>query len=313
MRSRHTAYLAENLRDYLGERFVVVERPEHPYLISPPDLLIGGEGLLTAVFLPKAAESRMPRLLYARLVAARLALSERTRCALVFTTEFVHRASFAPEAQRDFEIVLSIDEPHKLAALVASDKIRMQRKAELTEIKMHNAERSSRALVLSKIAEHFDRVHRDREDYSFDEIGFVLSRLSAEGPALSSPIMYEQVVHTRAKWLLQFHRGQQLLMLARMSGRRDALSRAVQTTLHDQYTLDTGVPYPRTDAMPIVFPDRQPEAGPRREFLTRAASLAGLIIGPGGAPRQIEKFIALEETARQRRLKRAELADWLRA
>jgi hypothetical protein len=96
----------------------------------------------------------MPRLLYARLVAARLALSEQTRCALVLTTEFVHRAdtrTFALLAQRDFEIVLSIDEPRELAELVASDKVRMQREKELTITKIQNAERVNTTRAVSSI------------------------------------------------------------------------------------------------------------------------------------------------------------------
>ena len=52
MRSYNTEKFAKKLRSQLGERFVVVARPESPYLISPPDLLIGGEGLLTAAFVP---------------------------------------------------------------------------------------------------------------------------------------------------------------------------------------------------------------------------------------------------------------------
>jgi hypothetical protein len=113
--------------------------------------------------------------------------------------------------------------------------------------------------------------------------------------------------------LHSFHRGEQTLMSARTDERSHGLSLAVQTTFVNEYSLDTGVPYARLGAMPIVFPDRKPQAGRGRETLMRAASLAGLMIGPAGAPQQVEKFIGLEEAARQHRLQRADLADWLKA
>ena len=59
--------------------------------------------------------------------------------------------------------------------------------------------------------------------------------------------------YPKTKRLRQFYRGEQLLMLALTDWRGDGLSLAVQVTFYNQYVLDMGVPYPRLDAMSIVF------------------------------------------------------------
>jgi hypothetical protein len=109
MRLQEIVGLAKRIQQQLGDRFVVLARPEHPYLLAPPDLLIGGEGLLTAVFSPKVAEARSPRLLRARLIAGRLALAEHARCILLLTREFDVSELVSP---RDFEIVLPANDSH---------------------------------------------------------------------------------------------------------------------------------------------------------------------------------------------------------
>jgi hypothetical protein len=37
---------------------VIAAAPDHPILIEGPDLLIGGEGILVAVYMPKAGDRR---------------------------------------------------------------------------------------------------------------------------------------------------------------------------------------------------------------------------------------------------------------
>src|SRR5271167_3643956 len=129
MRLQEKVSLAKRVREQLGEGFVVLAQPEHPYLLAPPDLLIGGEGLLTAVFSPNSAENRTPRLLGARLVAARLALPEHARCVLLGTEEFIDRAGSGAGrtgtvlSEGNFEIVLSIDDPRGLADMAANNTI----------------------------------------------------------------------------------------------------------------------------------------------------------------------------------------------
>jgi hypothetical protein len=48
-------------------------KPEHPFLISGPDILIKSEGQLYSIFLPTSSELRVPDFLSGRIVGARLA------------------------------------------------------------------------------------------------------------------------------------------------------------------------------------------------------------------------------------------------
>ena len=313
MRFQETASLAKRVREQLGERFVVAARPEHPYLLAPPDLMIGGEGLLTAVFSPNSAENRAPKLLRTRLVAARLALPEHARCALLGTEEFIYRASEFLSLD-DFEIVLSIDDPRGLADKAANESIRMQRLEELGRQRKVNSERAGRALFLSGVAERFDRLTDEKHnDASWaQEIEFVLFRITTRETPGGTEIKEPGPLRVN-RWLYPFHRGEQILMSARTDNRSRGLFLAVQTIFFNEYSLDMGVPYARRGALPIVFPDQKHQAKQSHGTFMRAASLAGLIIGPAGAPRQVEKFIALEEAVRTRQLRKDDLADWYRA
>jgi hypothetical protein len=161
-------------------------------------------------------------------------------------------------------------------------------------------------LDVERPSEDLDVVSRGRQ------IDFVPSQVEARAASLQSRRYAGQLLMRRSRWLHPFHRGDQILMSARIDHRSRALFLAVRTTLFDQYGLDMGVPF-RLRALAIVFPDQRWQSGRGREMLARAASLAGLIIGPAGAPEHVEKFIALEETARGRRLRTADLTDWLKA
>ena len=75
------------LPELLPEHFVVVLRPDVPNLLRGPDLIIGGEGRLFAIFKFQAAEQQSPDRLLVRLALARLALPRHTLCVLLWRPE----------------------------------------------------------------------------------------------------------------------------------------------------------------------------------------------------------------------------------
>jgi hypothetical protein len=76
-------HLASGLERVLPTGFLVSRHPNHPYLFAGPDLLIGGDSKLCALFVAKRREiSRVDGLL-ARLTASRLSFPEHMRCAVV--------------------------------------------------------------------------------------------------------------------------------------------------------------------------------------------------------------------------------------
>jgi hypothetical protein len=75
--------LGRSLRREISDDYIVVTAPDHPLLLKGPDILIGGDGNLTAVYLPTIQEINQNRLLRARYILARLALPASTRHLLV--------------------------------------------------------------------------------------------------------------------------------------------------------------------------------------------------------------------------------------
>src|SRR6185437_8874872 len=160
MRLTEKVRLGREMRHSLGDRFLVVVRPSHPYLVAPPDVLIGGEGLLTAVFSPSANERRAPLLIRPRLVGARLALPENTRCILLsprgFLGDTADQSSGQQSLRYDFDAVVAEESYRQLAEIAASNDVRMTRPSELEKVRLENAARSAIALSLSEIARSRD-------------------------------------------------------------------------------------------------------------------------------------------------------------
>src|SRR5216684_6152496 len=75
--------LAESVRDALPQDYVVVSNPDHPLVLRPPDLLIGGNGRLIALFIPTSVERGNQRNFRNRIILNRLALPAHTHFVLV--------------------------------------------------------------------------------------------------------------------------------------------------------------------------------------------------------------------------------------
>lgn len=77
------AVLSRLLKSELPNDFIILPNPDHPLLIRAPDLLVSKKGMITAIFLPSAAERRSHNILTSRLTLSRLALPPHTRCILI--------------------------------------------------------------------------------------------------------------------------------------------------------------------------------------------------------------------------------------
>src|SRR6266481_4724257 len=97
MRSNALKRIRSNLINVPAVAF----HPDHPLLLTGPDVLVGSEGLLFAFFVPTAHEFAHPNDLLARLTACRLVLPGHTFCAAVLDTE-----TFSSELEHDFDKVI---------------------------------------------------------------------------------------------------------------------------------------------------------------------------------------------------------------
>src|SRR5438874_2669391 len=100
-----TDLIGTSIARALGDRYTVAIRPDYPFLMEGPNLLIGGAGTLTGIFLPTLMEIWKPELLLLRLAASRLALPPHMRCVLNLETS--DRDSVRHEVAQHFHAALS--------------------------------------------------------------------------------------------------------------------------------------------------------------------------------------------------------------
>src|ERR1043166_6458187 len=78
--SERSAVLARTLVTGALANAFIATRPDHPHLLLGPDLLIGADGRLVAIFLANETSQGSIR---GRLIASRLALPSNTRMVLI--------------------------------------------------------------------------------------------------------------------------------------------------------------------------------------------------------------------------------------
>lgn len=69
----------EYLGRELGGDFIVIGAPDHPFLLRPADVIVGGRSNLTAIFTPTAEEIRRPKHFEARVTLNMMALPPNTK------------------------------------------------------------------------------------------------------------------------------------------------------------------------------------------------------------------------------------------
>ncbi len=114
MRSNALKRIRSNLINVPAVAF----HPDHPLLLTGPDVLVGSEGLLFAFFVPTAHEFAHPNDLLARLTACRLVLPGHTFCAAVLDTE-----TFSSELEHDFDKVIDKTDTHTVGRQLSLRKL----------------------------------------------------------------------------------------------------------------------------------------------------------------------------------------------
>lgn len=106
--------LSSLLRREIKGSYLTVKAPDHPLLLRGPDILIGGEGNLTAVYLPTTQEMRQDKALRSRYILSRLALPAATRHLLV---HWGSSAETTSSTYGQFAIELAWDERRDIAKI----------------------------------------------------------------------------------------------------------------------------------------------------------------------------------------------------
>jgi hypothetical protein len=107
----HANDLIDDLARRLGTNFLVVRKPQDPYLFAAPDLLVADYGRLAAIFIPKALETKVPEQLLIRLAVARIAFPIHLRCLLLLSDRTLARGLLEKVQPRFHATVDSTDFP----------------------------------------------------------------------------------------------------------------------------------------------------------------------------------------------------------
>ncbi len=290
-----TTYRA--LLELLPERFVVVLRPDVPNLLRGPDLIIGGEGRLFAIFKFQAAEQRSPDRLLVRLALARLALPRHTLCVLLWRSERADGETAAITTH--FHSMISEDSPAMLVDHVLNSDAGERTQQTAGDIQGRQYRRAAAVMSLSSdwlraafpgwpLEETSRNPKRLVRDVGHVPLGMV-GRPSDLFEAIR-PSMRERFQKVRARsWfrgtktvfptLLEYEN----VILGAASGARltTRLARFNERLLLRTASLDNGVPYPRTVTQNLLVVDRVPTHRFDPMKAIRAACFAGWsLIGP---------------------------------
>lgn len=279
-----TAYqYSSSLQRALGSEYRVVARPDHPLLISGPDLLIGGSGRLTAIFIVR--RSTVATTLRAKIAATRLALPVTAR--LIGLGEDYGRPSLFHVMSNLDEIIRNSRAEKALAAYSSSDAQPITNTDTLNEIKLVHGIRFATAWQIS--------ILRQRHQLEIRNPNEVIENLRSRHAQ-------EVSRNTRGKpnRVELDHSTVAVLPEAGVSSRFRAF---VDTELFARFTLDNGVPYTSGDLSPsVLLASQAPAFKSDSEKPVRAAAFGGWITAQPTTAQDIEDLIARATSITKKRV-----------
>ena len=268
---------AAALRADLPSSYEVAPRPDHPFLLDGPDLLVGGNGILTAFFEPKREEMVRPDVLLVRLALTRLALPQHCRCVLIVAG---HQGDdLADLVGRDFHVVEHPRRVRQISALTQDGEYVGMAHPLPSALYRFGRERCAYMMRLS-------------HDFFGDKRGVhravpAEALLAEIGGEPASGRSWTGRSHTLRRWrshdLQELPWGKTLASQVDLEyppALRSRIRRLCFQTMRLSFTMDTGVPYYTNPSLAVVFANHLPYAGYDPGKLVRAGALAGLVFVP---------------------------------
>jgi len=285
----------------------VVHSPDHPELISGPDVLIGGKGRITAVF--RVASSTPRRLLEARFVATRLALPAGSSLVAVVDPQVEPPRYLAEHA---FDVVLGDSEIRDLVRLCTLGQPERRRLDDLRRVQQQHAVLYSTVLQIAELRQQHTLKASDARE--------VVANLKSREPVVDEPfpkvspptIVREFTDQTDGRlWGRQSPSDwpsatvkQTTVAALPDSKRRSIMSRIRplwSEALSADFVLDMGVPYQRAFQPRVLLVDAWPthRFDPRKP--ARAAAFSSWLMAVATTPEEIETLVdrTLEITTRR--------------
>lgn len=150
--------IGDQLRRALDGEFIVVAAPDHPLVMRPVDVLVGGRSGLTAIVMPTVEEVRRPKLLQTRVTLNKLALPPEAN--FVYVSEPPEKIV---SAGHEFAAVLSLSDPDVINELksIAAAPRRSLRQADIITFRQLAEGRFADTYRVARIAQRW--FHRPRE------------------------------------------------------------------------------------------------------------------------------------------------------
>lgn len=255
--------LAHLLRRELSNEFIVVANPDHPLLIRGPDLLVSTNRTITAIFIPLATERTSWNLLRARLTLSRLALPAHTRCILLAEP---NDHPLATSLTNDFADVIEWSARTNIVQLISNANFVGRHRDVPPEIIGDAQIRFANAMTVMRLGA---RLVSKPFSAAFDE-KFI------DRPAISSAIRRpsRRPIINRQTFTI----GLDGIAIAELSDSNVDTS-AVRNLVYDQtahvYSLDNGIPYPKSEPSGIAVIQDWPTRTRDSEKLILAAAFGG--------------------------------------
>jgi hypothetical protein len=256
--------LTQLLRRGLSDKFLVVGSPDHPLLIRGPDILVATNQTITAIFLPLATERHSHGLLKSRLTLSRLALPAHARCILVFGP---NDQGIAKYLMNDFADTVEWSARADIVAIASSRNFAGRHRDVPPEVIGDAQTRFANAMTIMRLGA---RLAAKPFSAAFDE------RIVADG--YPTPLAIRRASRRPIIDRETFSMGLEGVAFAELSD-FDLDTSAVRDLIYDQtehvYSLDNGVPYPRSEPSGIAVVRDWPIRTRDSEKLILAAAFGG--------------------------------------
>lgn len=251
------------LKTALPTSYRIADHVDHPMILEGPDLLVGGEGKLSAFYNSEGKRSHQN--LYARVVASKLALPSHCLHIFVMGSEsYIDFNAGNFETGQVFDQIIDINDITRRSVL--SQRPRVGLENELRKIKEYHGMLYSRTFQFS-----IARRKYQRNDGSSSRVAYHLRKEC-----------------TRRMWVSKY-RG------VDFSAREKAATLYYVKKLCEhrfsEYVFDNAVPYPKTFGPGIAVSEKIPEIKNDPEKPLRAAAFAGWIMTDASSIEELDAII----------------------
>jgi len=310
--------LVKQLSRELENQFVVADRPDHPFLLMQPDVIVGGLGLLTALFIPSASELTSPQKLLARLTLSRLALPAHTKCLLIIDPE-KPVGKINDEAPRHFHETLEVYRLRNLISFIKDPETSKRIKMVPPDIRKEAFEKYT--VVMKESIHLMDQSKPPFEPYKLiDELadkGYVkasssqiiknyeqnntsehfhfynpesLHRIIKDKPSYFEANKNSAARKPRQPKVTWMHNEGTIIALFNRKAKVDKLRDIISVGTRINYKLDDGIPYSSREAkVNIIALDEVPISRIDPEKPIRAGAFAGWILIRPSSVNEIEE------------------------